>query len=417
MEVNVGGRLDIGFFPSFHIAIEDVQIRNRGSEVASAAQASLGIALLPLLHREFRIDSVELKQVRMTIERQRDGKFNFETQSNLKGTVQLADTTKVSLSDVTLLYTDQQSGKGFEADSCDLDVSHLQRSEQEQATPLSSLSFTAGLACGIIRTSDVVMSDVKLSINGKEGIFDLNPITMHVFGGLGTGNIRADFSGSVPELPSATRCRRSALRILQDLVAKECGDGPMNFSANLSMKGVTKDEMVRSAAGEASLRGHDLALEIGDIDKELARYESSQNFNLVDVGALFFAGPLGLAVTKGFNFASIFQSSGGSSSSDLISNGASSAIAQAKMWPWRRKIRSPEGRVGFRQWAFREVTVAPVVQDAHGAAEGRGPLTAGSGKAERPDRLGQLSLLGGRSSLEEVRCVHRLGQHPLASPR
>jgi uncharacterized protein involved in outer membrane biogenesis len=39
MEVNVGGRLDIGFFPSFHITMENVQIRNRGSEIASAAQA------------------------------------------------------------------------------------------------------------------------------------------------------------------------------------------------------------------------------------------------------------------------------------------------------------------------------------------------------------------------------------------
>ena len=85
MEVSVGGRLGFGFFPSFHIAMEDVQIRNRGSEVASAAQASLGIELFPLLRREVRMDSVELKHVRMTIERQRDGKFNFETQANLKG--------------------------------------------------------------------------------------------------------------------------------------------------------------------------------------------------------------------------------------------------------------------------------------------------------------------------------------------
>ena len=371
MEVSVGGRLDIGFFPSFHIAMENVQIRNRGSEVASAAQASLGIELFPLLHREVRMHSIELKQVRMTIERQRDGKFNFETQTDLKGTVVFADTTKVSLSDATLLYTDQQSGKGFEADACDLDMSHLQRSEQKSATPSRSLSFTAALTCGTIHTSDLVMSDVKLSIDGKEGIFDLNPVTMRVFGGLGSGNIQADFSGSVPEYH--VHYSLSKFRLAESFRTwspRNVGDGPMDFSANLSMKGATEDEMVQSAAGEASLRGHDLTLEIGDIDKELTRYESSQNFNLVDVGALFFAGPLGLAVTKGFNFVSIFQSSGGRSQiRTLVSEWrVERGVAQAKDVAMATKENriALKGGLDFGNGRFKEVTVALI--DAQGCA-------------------------------------------------
>ena len=123
MEVNVGGQLDIGVFPSLHITMDNVQIRNRGSEIASAAQASLGIELFPLLRKEVRMDSVGLKHVRISIERQRDGRFNFETRTELKRTFPPA---RVSLSDATLLYTDQQSGKALEADSCDLEVRHLQ---------------------------------------------------------------------------------------------------------------------------------------------------------------------------------------------------------------------------------------------------------------------------------------------------
>ncbi len=369
MEVSVAGRLGVGFFPSFHVSMEDVQIRNDGSEVASAAQASLGIELFPLLHSEVRMDSIELKHVRMTVERQRDGKFNFETQSKLKRTVQFADATKVSLADVTLLYTDRQSGKGFEADSCDLDVSHMQRSEQKSATPASSLSFTAVLACETIRTSDLVMSDVKLSIGAKEGVFDLNPITMHVFSGLGTGNIRADFSGSVPEYH--VHYSLSTFRLAESfrtLSQRTVGDGPMDFSADLSMKGVTRDAMVRSAGGDVSLRGHDLTLEIGDIDKELARYQSSQNFNLVDVGALFFAGPLGLAVTKGFNFAAIFQNSAGSSAiRTLVSEWrVERGVAQAKDVAMATKENrvALKGGLDFVNGRFKEVTVAVI--DAQG---------------------------------------------------
>ena len=145
------------------------------------------------------MDSVELKHVRISVERQRDGRFNFETRTELKRTFPLTDVARVSLSDATFLYTDQQSGKALEADSCDLDVRHLQLAKKKSAAPLESLSLTAELACGKIPTKDLVFSEVNLSIDGKEGVFDLNPVTMRVFGGQGSGNIRADFSGSVPQ--------------------------------------------------------------------------------------------------------------------------------------------------------------------------------------------------------------------------
>jgi AsmA family len=218
-------------------------------------------------------------------------------------------------------------------DSCDLDVRHLHLSKKKSAALLESLSFTAVLACGQIPIKDLVLSDVKFSIDGKEGVFDLNSVTMSVFGGQGSGNIRADFSGSVPEYQVHYSLSKFHLaEFFKTLSPRNVGDGPMDFSTDLSMKGKTTDEMMRSAGGEASLHAHDLTLEIGDIDKQLSRYESSQIFNLVDVGALFFAGPVGLAVTKGYNFASIFQSSGGSSQIGTIVSkwNIERGVAQAK---------------------------------------------------------------------------------------
>lgn len=165
----------------------------------------------------------------------------------------------------------------------------------------------------------------------------------------------------------------------------------MDFSANLSMKGATKNEMVRSAAGEASLRGHDLTLEIGDTDKELARYESSQNFNLVDVGALFFAGPIGLAVTRGFNLASLFQNSGGSSQiRTLVSEWrVERGVAEAKDVAMATKENriALKGGLDFVNARFKEVTVALI--DAQGCAKAlqkiRGPFARP--EVEKPDVL------------------------------
>ena len=393
MEVNVRGRLDIGFFPGFHITMQNVQIRNRGSEIASAAQASLGIELFPLLHKEVRLNSIGLKHVKISVERRRDGTFNFETRTGR--TFPPTDVARVSLSDATLLYTDQQSGKALEADSCDLDVRHLQLSKEKSAV-LKSLSFTAVLACGEIPIKDVVLSELKFSIAGKEGVFDLNPVAMRLFGGQGSGNLRADFSGSVPDYHVHYSLSKFHLaEFFKTLSPRNVGDGPMDFSTNLSLKGKTTDEMVRSAGGEASLHAHDLTLEIGDIDEELSRYESSQSFNLVDVCAFFFAGPLGLAVTKGYHFASIFQSSGGSSQiQTLVSKWKiEHGVAQANDVAMATKENriALQGGLDFVNGRFKDVTVALI--DEQGCPRVQQKIRGSFSKpeVERPSILTSLS--------------------------
>jgi hypothetical protein len=50
----------------------------------------------------------------------------------------------------------------------------------------------------------------------------------------------------------------------------------------------------------------------GDLDREFARFEASQAFDLLDVGAVFFAGPFGLLVTKGYDFSTIARGTEGS---------------------------------------------------------------------------------------------------------
>ena len=79
------------------------------------------------------------------------------------------------------------------------------------------------------------------------------------------------------------------------------------------MQGKTVKNMRQTLQGQVSLRGKNLVLKGRDLDQEFDRFESSQTFNLVDVGAFFFAGPVGLVVTKGYNFASVLQGSAGRS--------------------------------------------------------------------------------------------------------
>jgi len=371
MDVTVGGRAAIGFFPGLHVALANVHARERGADVASAGEVDLGIEILPLLHKEVRIKSIALKRLRIALERDRDGNLNVERPPAAKGILPALTVAKVSVSDATLTYANRQSGSALEAADCNLEVSRLWRSPGKSAAFPENLSFAAELACGQIRTKDFTASDVKLSADGKNGVLDFDPVTMRLFGGHGSGSIRADVSGAV--FTYHVRYSLAQFRVEEfftSLAPKPVGEGSMDFSANLSLRGNTTDALKRSVAGEASLHGENLRLEIGDLDKKFSRYESSQNFNLVDVGAFFFVGPLGLGVTKGYDFARIFEGSGGSTSiRSLVSNwhvehGVAHATDVAMATKENRVAL--EGGLDFVNGRFDDVTVALI--DAKGCS-------------------------------------------------
>jgi AsmA protein len=369
MEVRVGGRLGIGFFPGLFVTLEDVHIRNREMEVASATEARLGIDLLPLFQGKVRVGKIVLKHPRISIERDHAGNFNVAKPEAVARALPNLELAEVSLSHGTLLYTDKQSGGGFEAGDCSLDVRHLRLLRGERPDIMKNLSLTAEVACGDIRTKGFAASDVEFSLSGKKGVFDLKPVRMHVFGGQGSGSIRADFSGAANLY--SVRFSLSQFHVeefFQTLLPQKVAEGPMDFSVNLSMQGKTVDEVKQTMQGEISLRGENLALHGRDLDAELSRFESSQNFNLVDMGAFFFAGPLGVVVTKGYDFASIFRGSEGRSEIPMLVSDwkVERGVAQTQdvaMATKQNRI-ALQGGLDFVNQQFVDMTVALI--DAQG---------------------------------------------------
>ena len=282
MEVRIGGRLGIGLFPGLHATLEDVRIRNRGADVASAKETSLGIELLPLLYKEVRVVKIGMRRPRISIEQDRSGKFNFEapeeeagkkTAGEAKGRRFSLNVTNISLSDGVLFYADKKTGEVLEAGDFNLDVSRLRFTGGKTPDPLKSLSFAAEFACKEFRKGSLAVSNLNLRIEGKDGVLEFNPVAMRIFGGQGSGSLRADLSGSVPLY--VVRYSLSKFRIedfLKALSPQKVAEGSMDFSSSLSMRGTTANEMKRTTNGEVSLRGKDLMITGIDFDRVFSRY-------------------------------------------------------------------------------------------------------------------------------------------------
>ncbi len=396
MEVKIDGRLGIGFFPGLRLTLDDVHIRDRGVDVAFAKQARLRLALLPLLHQEVRIRSIALKHPRISVERDAGGNFNFERPEAAGSTLPAQSLPKVSLSDATLLYTDKQSAEVFEASDCNLDVKQMRFSGGELAELVKQISFTAKLACREARRNDFVVSDLRISASANKGVIDLKPVTQRLFGARGSGSMQADFSGAVPLYHVDYSLPQFHIEeFFKTRVPQKVAEGLMDFTAKLSMQGGTAKEIRQSANGRISLRGKNLLVNGTDLDEAFARFESSQNFNLVDVGAFFFAGPVGLVVTKGYNFANLLQKSAGHSrirtlvSDWKVEHGVAQAQDVAMATDQNRLAL--QGGLDFVNERFDAVTIALI--DAKGCAKVKQTIRGSFQKpeVEKPSMLKSLA--------------------------
>ena len=150
MEVDIEGLLSAGLFPGPHVSAGKVRIRNRGTELAFIETADIGLELLPLLRKELRYTGITLHRTRLSIERGRDGKYNYQkASSDPAAEFGGMDLARVSFPELVVVYADKASGGGFEAGKCDAELTGLRH--PGGAPFLMRLSLSGQLACDEVR--------------------------------------------------------------------------------------------------------------------------------------------------------------------------------------------------------------------------------------------------------------------------
>jgi len=339
LELGTGGRLDVDFFPALQFTLNELDFSRLGIEVASVRQVRIGLDVWPLLRGDVRINSIALLEPVIRLERYQDGSYNIskpESRTTLKLTQLLVENS-------SLHFKDALTGTQYAADSCNVD---LQSARSLTLYPMDhpvDLDIAAEFSCAEFRKDDQVFTDLKFSARGQGAVVIVDPLSVQMFGAHGTGKVLADFTGTVPryqlsyilpqfridELFRMLMPGRTPEGTLEDETLVE---GLMDFSTSLTMQGQSLQAAQQNLSGVLTLRGENLVINGANLDASLASYEASQNFSLVDAGAFLLAGPLGLVVTKGYNFANIFWDPGTSSEIPAIVSDwtVADGIAQAQ---------------------------------------------------------------------------------------
>lgn len=362
-QVSVEGSVSIRFFPTLHVALKDVSVRNRSMRIASIGEAGIGVQFLPLLRKQVRIKRLALQDVDITLEKNSEGQLNFRPAPRPDKAMAPIGPLQISFTRTTIRYGNRQSNKDFKATDCRITSNDVQVAAGRSADVMKNLSLTARVACAEVRNNEFAGSDVRFPVAGQSGVFKLTPVTMQALGGKGSGDIDADFTGKLPKYRVHYTVEKLQMEALfRSIAPKSAGHGLLDFTTDLSMQGFNAGELTRTAKGEAALHGNDLQLEIGNLDEKLGRYEATQNFNLVDVGAFFVAGPLGTAVTKAYNFASLFEGTQGSTAIHTlvsrwkVENGI--AWTQDVAMATRENRLAMKGGLNLVEHSFDNVTIA-----------------------------------------------------------
>lgn len=374
MEFNVDGPVQVRVFPTPGVELADIHVRQGEAEWLHAAGMKLRIRLLSLLRGRVEFSGIDLVEPGLQLTRDSDGAFNFipAHRPDDAGDRQPFGIRRFSVEDASLTFIDQPSGARFVMNGCDLAGRDLAwpPAQSPQASPTLP-DFRGHLSCRSVAYGALDATEVQAGISAQAQQLAISPVTGRLFEGRLKVQLESDLSGSSPahslELELADFRVERFIATFQE---EQGVEGSAGFSMQLTSSGRSLSEVVKHLDGQAALSGEGLVLHGTDLDAQLARYESTQQFNLVDTAALFLAGPAGLAVTQGYGFASLFAETGGRTSiQELISewridNGVARAHDVALSTPENRLALA--GGLNFVTSEFEDMWVAVI--DPEGCA-------------------------------------------------
>ncbi len=298
------------FFPAFGIKLRDIRVMDGATEIAKAPEVRVTVKPLALIRRKVEITAVNASRPTVSIVNPAAG----ASRSKGPGPQDVRSNKplffgRVNVSEGSFSYEDVGSGTKLVLAGIDLS---LEGFSIGGPSPLRTLACRGEVRCRKLSVAGFTAPDLVLEMRAGGGIINADPFRAGLYGGAGRGTLRADYSGPAPRFQAASTVRGLDIG---DLIGLSSGRialrGKGDLSVSLSGSGPTWNGFVSSLEGGFSLDGQDIVLEGLDLDTLLPSLERSRNFNLLDLGGFFMAGPLGEMAAKGHDFSEIFENSRG----------------------------------------------------------------------------------------------------------
>ena len=143
LDVRINGKMALSFLP-FGVSARDIHITNKGGEILSIETLELGAELMPLLKKQLKVTSCVLVKPVITIVKETDGKYNFESTKKKPAKEQPGaafNLDNLRLSKGLLVYLDRKTEGKTEFKDFNLAIKDLSIGDTS-ADIIKNISFT-----------------------------------------------------------------------------------------------------------------------------------------------------------------------------------------------------------------------------------------------------------------------------------
>ena len=190
-------------------------------------------------------------------------------------------------------------------DTLNLDHYAIESTKQKSQTDYSKLikgvNSTLFVKIKSLTASKQTIENFSSKVIIKNNTITLNPTKFKLLSSEVRGKYTMNLKKPKPSFSIQQTVKE--LNLAQLNTKEKLISGKANVNVNLSFKGSTQKEMLKTINGTKTLRAKNLTFYKYDVDELLSLYEETQKVNLLDIGAMFVAGPFASLLTQSGKFA------------------------------------------------------------------------------------------------------------------
>jgi uncharacterized protein involved in outer membrane biogenesis len=298
MKLKLNGPTSLRAFPQVRIVLRDVNLSNQGNEVFAANEITVTPRLIPFLtRREVVIDQITLMNPKIRIEKNAQGRFNFEQSkqpsknaAGQKGSeINPGQIHTLKIKEGELTYLDRSSGQkttatGINARLSEIDWEKVGNESKSNTKLLKSLSFHGNFKVQSLKSASWVASNLTAQVQGDQGVLRLDRTEVQVFGGVMRGSGQVDLRSPTPKLKLVQTASELDLSQMAKK-GKSQISGKANATINLSAAGNSTQALSRTIDGNVSIRSQNITLTGIDVDALAGKLQAAEGMNLIKLGS------------------------------------------------------------------------------------------------------------------------------------
>lgn len=301
-ELIIKGDITLSLSP-VGIRIFDIEVRNPQykSEMSFATLGSFDVAveIAPLLKKEIKIKHISFEQLNVMIEKNKDGRFNFDVASpkpksdkktkEHNTTVEkeddfpLVNITKVKFSEANVIYMDSETNTTSKAEKITISVNDISFDAMKH-NKLQGLFLKGDAQIGKLSHGANVISDISMNLEMKDATVVMENLKYMVFDSTLQGSGKLDLSGKTPKISLKSKAAEFKLQpFSKALFGREFLEGYANGEFKLSCSLGDAQTVKSTLGGFVVLAGENITLKGYDVDKIASAFNDPKNLNFVNL--------------------------------------------------------------------------------------------------------------------------------------